>query len=233
MRFKEWEEYYKSLNSLMIPNEYVVRAFMGNYPDLSIPKNFIGKKVCDISCGDGRNLIFLKKIGLHLYGTEVTDEIVKKTILNLESHPENISADIRVGFNSRIPFPNNMFDFCLSWNSLYYLESSDPLEIHANILEVSRILKKGGFLICSIPTKECYSLNGAINVGNSVIKLNPIERSNWGGGVLTGQFFFQFENEQHIIDIFGNLFDNFKFCTLKSNCFGLSLDYLIFVCERR
>jgi SAM-dependent methyltransferase len=232
MRFKEWENYYKGLSSLLIPNEYVVRAFMGSYPNLCLPKNFSGKKVCDVSCGDGRNLVFLHKLGLILYGTEVTSEICKKTILNLQGLPCKISAEIRPGVNSNIPFHDQFFDYCLSWNSIYYLESSDIREIHENISEISRIIKNNGYLVCSVPMSGCYSLKGATFINDSVMEINPIDRAEWGGGVLNGQYFYQFKNENHIIEIFGKFFENFKFCTLTSNCFGLDLDYLIFVCRR-
>lgn len=233
MRFDEWEKYYLGLNPLMIPNEYVVRAFMGDYPFLCMPKSFAGKNVCDISCGDGRNLIFFNKIGLQLFGTEVTDLIVKKTKANLSAEIGSTSADIRIGVNANLPFDSNLFDYCLSWNAIYYLESEDPQEIKRHVAEAARVIKPGGYLICSVPLPQCYSLQGSQKINDSVIVLSPSQRPNWGGGVLTGQFFFVFQNKLHVEDIFGNEFIDFRFCTLTSDCFGLSLSYLIFVCRKK
>ena len=81
----QWTKSYSNSNQMPYPAEYVIRIFKGSYPKLDFDKkSFIGKKICDIGCGIGRNLVLLHKCGFDLYGTEITQEIVNKTKSNLE-----------------------------------------------------------------------------------------------------------------------------------------------------
>ena len=80
------KQYNKSVvdkKDIAYPAEYVIRIFKGDYPKLKLSKNkFSNKKICDISCGDGRNLSFLHKCGFDVFGTEITKTIVNRTIEN-------------------------------------------------------------------------------------------------------------------------------------------------------
>lgn len=87
-------------------------------------RNYVGARICDISCGDGRNITALKKMGFEIYGTEVTENICDLTQKKLTQHPQNISADIRKGFNWDLPFESDFFDYALSWNACYYMKDS-------------------------------------------------------------------------------------------------------------
>src|SRR5215831_15094793 len=144
-----WESYYLSLKeSYLFPNEFVVRAFLGNYPNLSLGRNYHGKKVCDVSCGDGRNLVLLHKLGFDLHATELTPEICDITKKRLLAHKERILVDIRAGTNAALPFEDETFDYMLSWNACYYMADERAL-ITDHVCEYARIMKPGGALICS------------------------------------------------------------------------------------
>lgn len=104
----------------MYPAEYVIRIFKGKYPRLNLSKDsFKNKKICDVGCGDGRHLVFLRKCGFDVYGVEITEKIVNKVKNNLLK--AKIDADVRVGTNDNIPFKDNYFDYLLSWNACYYM----------------------------------------------------------------------------------------------------------------
>ncbi|MDB5776793.1 MAG: hypothetical protein JWP38_2926 [Herbaspirillum sp.] len=230
-KFEAWEQYYSDLNSLLFPNEYVLRSFVGKYPGLNIDRNYRGKKICDVSCGDGRNMVLLHKLGFDLFGTEVTQATADITTEKLKNHPFQIACEIKAGTNTNLPFDDNFFDYMLSWNAIYYLED-ERSEMDSHVAEYARALKKGGYFVCSVPTKNCYSLLNCKELGNNRIEIDPLENS-WGNGLLKGTLMYRFDSFEHIEEKFGAHFTNFSWCKVSDDCFGLSLEYFIFVCQKR
>jgi ubiquinone/menaquinone biosynthesis C-methylase UbiE len=224
-----WDRYYKSLtDSYLFPNEYVVRAFLGTYPNLTMNRNYRGAKVCDVSCGDGRNLVLLNKLGLELFATEVSQEICEITRRKLLAHSEKIAVDVREGRNNALPFEDGFFDYMLSWNACYYMESENS-DISDHIREYSRVLKRGGYLVACIPTPECATLREAEKLGNNLIRINTKTRWN----ILNGSIYYQFESFDRIEEKFGEEFTDFQKATIMDDCFGFTLAYFVFVCRKR
>jgi ubiquinone/menaquinone biosynthesis C-methylase UbiE len=228
-QFERWNRYYRDLaESYLIPNEYVVRAFLGSYPGLKMVRDYKGAKVCDVSCGDGRNLVLLNKLGLELYATEVSSEISELTRRKLQSAAEPVDVEIRVGFNDALPYEDAAFDYMLSWNACYYMRS-DTSDIQGHVSEHARVLKPGGYLVMSVPSPGCFSLQGAKVVGDHLIQINT--DSKWN--MLNGSIYYQFDSKEHVERIFSTEFDQFSFAVLRDDCFGLPLEYFICVCRRR
>ena len=141
---KEWTKIFLRCE-MAYPVEYVIRIFKGSYPRLRLDKSsFKDKKICDVGCGDGRNLVLLKQCGFEVYGIEITEEIVSKTKSNLRVIGIN-DAEIRVGLNDSIPFEDAYFDYLLSWNSCYYLGEHRNFRKHVE--EFARVLKSDGYLV--------------------------------------------------------------------------------------
>lgn len=90
-------------------------------------------------------------------------------------------------------------------------------------------MKKDGYLIVSVPSPRCFSLVGAIELGNNLIKINT--NSKWD--MLNGSIYYRFDSFEDIESIFGSHFYNFQRCRISDDCFGLPLDYFIFVCQKR
>jgi SAM-dependent methyltransferase len=224
-----WGNYYRKLSdSYLFPNEFVVRAFLGTYPNLSMSRDYRGKRVCDVSCGDGRNLVLLHRLGLDLHATELTPEICSITRQRLLEHKEQIAVDIRPGTNRALPFPDGHFDYLLSWNAFYYMEN-ERSAIADHVSEYARILKPGGYLVCSVPAPDCFSLVGAEELGNDLIRINT--RSRWD--MLNGMIYYRFQSFAHIAEIFGSRFTDFQTARIHDDCFGITLSYLVFVCQAR
>ncbi|MCX6984812.1 MAG: methyltransferase domain-containing protein, partial [Lentisphaerae bacterium] len=81
---KEWNNLFLSAG-LSFPSEYVIRILKGTYPRLNLDKNaYKDGKLCDIGCGDGRNLLLAKTCGFDIYGVEISQEIVDKIKSNLK-----------------------------------------------------------------------------------------------------------------------------------------------------
>lgn len=234
---KKWTDYYNRLNSLMYPNEYVLRILVGNYPDLNLNLNGPGKnrryRILDASCGDGRNMRLLHGLDLDVVGSEITEEICQKVRKNLcaVGVPES-QIDVRVGDNENLPSPDSTFDYLLSWNAIYYLNSRES-DIRSHVAEFSRVLRQGGKLICSVPTPRCYSLVGAEEIKKDVVRLNPKMHATWGDGVLESAVFYSFKDSDHVESVFGPKFQDFRFGFLSDDCFGLPLDYILFVCSKK
>lgn len=224
-----WDIYYRSLKeSYLFPNEYVVRTFLGTYPKLKMRHDYVGAKVCDVSCGDGRNLVLLNKLGLELYATETSEAICEITRRKLLAHSDSIAVDIRPGANWALPFDDDFFDYMLSWNACYYMNDSTS-DILDHIREYSRVLKCGAYLVCSVPTPGCFSLIGASELENDLVQIKT--ESKWD--MLNGTIYHRFSSFDDIDAKFGKYFKNFQHCRLGDDCFGLPLEYFIFVCQKR
>jgi SAM-dependent methyltransferase len=167
---KNWaNQYKKTKNNPVYPTEWVIRTVAGaNYPFFKYNKdNYKGKKILDISCGDGRNLQLLINLGFDVYATEISDE----TVSSLKKRFPNI--EFSVGFNHHHIFPDDFFDYALACGSLYYLEQNTCFK--DNLKEINRILKPDAIIFANVPTKDTYVLKDAIhnNNGEYLIMKDP------------------------------------------------------------
>ena len=238
----KWNKYYQNLNSFMQPNEYLLKLLLGNYEG---KKNFLeGKdswhnafanlKCLDSSCGDGRNIPLLYKLGFLVYATEISSDICKKSYNNVCSAGVNIpKKNILTGFNNLLPFNNSFFDFLISWNAIHYLDQEKD-ELSENIREASRVSKKDGYFIGSIPGPKCYSLIGGKKVGTHKVQINPSTNYNWGGGILKGSLLYNVKTQKKLKSILSDQFINIETSELYWNGFGSApLHYFMFVAQKK
>ncbi|MBU1083864.1 MAG: class I SAM-dependent methyltransferase [Candidatus Omnitrophota bacterium] len=223
---KEWTKAFLKDEEMPYPAEYVIRIFKGSYPRLNLDKSkFQGKKICDIGCGTGRNMYFLRTRGFDVHGVEITEPIVDKVRQNLKKAGVD-KAEVRVGTNDNIPFEDGFFDYLLSWNACYYMGDSDDFGKH--VRELSRVLKKGGYLIMSIPQKTCYYYEGSetLKKGYRIIRNDPFNVRN--GAVLR-----IFEDVDEIKEEFSGNFENFVTATDHDDCFGLNYHLHMIICQKK
>jgi SAM-dependent methyltransferase len=222
---KAWNKELLKQNYIAYPAEYVIRIFKGNYPKLKLSKkSFSGKKICDISCADGRNIVLLNECGFDVYGTDITKEIVKHAKENLGQF--GIKPIIKVGNNTHIPFNPGFFDYLLSWNACYYMGNNLDFNLHVN--EYARVLKKNGYLIMSIPKETFPYFNGCkkLKDGYCIIKNDPLKVRN-------GQVLRCFKNKEEITKVFSKKFKNFVFGSVEDDCFGYDYHWFLVVCQKR
>ena len=222
---KKYNKIFLNQKNIAYPAEYVIRIFKGDYPKLKLSKNkFINKKICDVSCGDGRNLAFLNECGFDIFGTEISKEIVNKTKKNLSNF--KIKPTLKVGTNSEINFKDNFFDYVLSWNSIYYM--GENLDFNSHVEEHARIMKKNGYLIMAIPKLAFHYFKGSKKVkpGYCMIKNDPLKIRN-------GQVLRYFKNTNEIKTAFSKKFKNFIFGSIEDDCFGYDYHWYLVICQKK
>ena len=199
---KEWTNAYAK-SDMPFPSEYVIRMFKGKYPncDLKLAGGYKGKRLLDISCGIGRDLVLFNQLGFEeLAATEITEDIVRQA--EKEMNKLNIPATIRVGRNSDLPFEERYFDYVLSWNVCYYLDADPDFSKH--VKEYARVMKKDGILVFSIPKPDCFIYKNGIKKENGLIEI-----TNDPFGVRNGITLKCFSNEEEIVEEFGSCFKDF------------------------
>tara|TARA_B110001454_G_scaffold82403_1_gene79224 strand:+ start:57 stop:746 length:690 start_codon:yes stop_codon:yes gene_type:complete len=207
------------------PSEYLIRIFKGDYPKLKLSKNsFLKKKICDISCGGGRNLTFLNACGFDTYGTEISQTIVNNTKKNLSKF--NIKPVLKVGNNSTINFKDNFFDYLLSWSAIYYM--GETLDFNSHVNEHARVLKKNGYLVMSIPQLSFSYFKGSkkLNSEYCIIKNDNLKFRN-------GLTLRYFKNQSEIKKAFSKKFKNFIFGSVEDDCFGWNNNCHLVICQKK
>ncbi len=223
---KNWTKYYTG-RKLNWPSEYLIRIFKGKQPRLNLRAiPMAGKKVCDIGCGEGGNLVFLKKCGLKAYGVEISPEIVKQVKKNLAG--AGIKAELKVGANDNIPFKDNFFDFIVSWNACYYMGSIEK-DFGTYVKEFARVLKPGGYGVFCLPKRTMCVFDNSKEVkpGYRMIISEPRDK------VRKGEIQRVFNNEKEIKEAFGEYFENFAFGSLEDDCFGYIYHWHLMVCQKK
>jgi len=230
---KSYSDFHKShFSNHNYPTEWVIRTFLGTYPYLKLDKSkYNGGSVLDLGFGDGRNIQLLSNCGLNVFGVEITQQICTSVSEMLEL--KNITADLRVGSNINIPFPDSSFDYILASSSCYYVDGDSSFK--DNIIEISRVLKPGGYLIANFPLfskvlgidesfilKNCEFLNeGHVRLRNDIY------------GIRNGYVFQTFQDEYELKDTLSPFFIEVYSGKLYDNYFGVQINALICVAKKK
>tara|TARA_B100000767_G_C19689051_1_gene503127 strand:+ start:320 stop:997 length:678 start_codon:yes stop_codon:yes gene_type:complete len=219
---KNYNNLYQNIDNKVFPQEWVVRIFMGKYPKLDLRDNLEGKKILEVSCGDGRNLAPLIKKNMKISATEITNQVVK----NLANAFPNI--EFKQALNSFLPFDENNFDYLLSWNQIYYM-GIDKMNLNFTkyVEEFSRVLKPGGKLIVSVPMVDSFIFKDSIEINRNyrMVSNDPFDTRN-------GEVLRCFKGEQDIVREFSKYFNNFTFASSINDHFGIQNNWHIFVCQK-
>jgi len=218
---QKWlKQYNETKQNPVYPTEWCIRTIAGaNYPNLKLDKSqYKGKKILDISCGDGRNLNLLLDLGFEVYATEISEETI--AILS-KRFPE---VTFSVGFNHKQPFPDSYFDYALACGSFYYLEHKT--HFNENVIELNRILKHDAIFFANMTTKETYILHDAIPLedGEYLITNDPHDFRN-------GYRWQTVNSQEHIEQLFSQHLSIVTSCKLQEDYFGYVISNYIVVCK--
>lgn len=222
----EWAKLYRGQSELSYPAEGVIRILKGSFPGLLMPKPRAGK-ILDLGCGDGRHFPLFEQVGLTGFGTEITDEICADLTQRLKNRGVGF-GDIQKGTTDKLPYPDQFFDYLLTWNSCYYMTASGTLDFSKNIREMARVIKKDGWIICSIPKKSCFIFKDSHPT--EVEGFRVLARDPWGGR--EGEIMKCFESRDEIETEFGEFFAGFCHADIDMEWFGLAYHWHVFVARK-
>lgn len=222
---ESYTDFHKTHNPQQVyPSEWVIRTFLGKYPQLSLDKsNYRGAKLLDMGFGDGRNWSLLHNAGFEIHGVEITDEIV--SFGNERAKSLGISATLRVGTNSTIPFDDNTFDYILASSSCYYVDSGTTFS--DNLGEYQRVLKPGGYLVATLPEAGSSIFEGCVELEDGHVE---IRNDPWG--IRNGYVFKRFHSEEDIKKTFLPSFDSFSLGLCCDNYYGVQINLFLLVCRK-
>jgi ubiquinone/menaquinone biosynthesis C-methylase UbiE len=135
---------YKTKFPPSYPNEMMVKILSSSYYSKIIPKKFFDKKnkVIEVGSSSGNNLRFFIDKKFDTHGIEINKDMVKFGKKNLKRMGYKIPK-IKIGHNTKIPYPNNYFDCLVSINTLHYSSGDD---VDKALKEYKRVVKKGSIV---------------------------------------------------------------------------------------
>ena len=216
-----YENYYKrKKNNNLFPSELLIKIFLGTTTPIYSKHKLKNKKILDLSFGDGRNLVFFKKLGLKVYGTEISSKIVK-----IITSKQKLKDRFRVGTASDIPFQNSFFDYVVAYHSAYYLKEGD--EIEKNLNEIFRIMKKKSYFFGTIPLKSNYYFKGA-----KYLKKNQFKIINDPLKIRNNSVLACVKNKKELYKMLNKNFKKIRIGKFEMDFFGFKENFLFFTVEK-
>jgi SAM-dependent methyltransferase len=98
---------------------------------------YAGRRVLDVGCGTGVDLVRFVRGGALAAGIDIADSAIALAAQNLRH--QSLAAALCVGDGERLPFPDNTFDFVFAHGVVQYTPGDRAL-----VEECRRVLKPGG-----------------------------------------------------------------------------------------
>ncbi len=177
-----------------------------------------GGSVLDVGTLYANNLIPFFDRGWDCYGTEVTEESVE--IAKASSLKQKISSDIRLGFNTKLPFDNEQFDVLLSLGTIHYEETIEDVKLA--LKEFSRVLKRGGCALIETTAPKHHLFVKSKHIKEQLYQLDlPSDLRH-------KQFFTFFEDEAKFRKIASECFSSIEVARCTEQYPNTTIDIWIF-----
>lgn len=131
-----WNRFLK-FHGMIAPSAKLIQLMIPHVPRSGI--------LLDLGCGEGRNSIYLSRIGYRVIGLDLSSKALKVLMANLfeeEVRGTGITGDAR-----NLPFKSESVDGVLAHHLFDHLDQSAFQQAQAEVL---RILKPGGVLLLSM-----------------------------------------------------------------------------------
>lgn len=215
-----YSDFHRSKQGVHVyPTEWVIRTFLGKYPDLDLDKTrYKDANLLDLGFGDCRNMPLLNNCFFKIHGVEISEEIISLAESKLAAL--GISAILKKGTNTNIPFGDGFFDYILACHSCYYVDKNTSFR--HNLAEIARVLKGGGVFIASLPAPDNFILKDCIRQDDGhVVITNDIYN------LRNGYIFRTFENEEEVRRTFEPFFRDISVCRCEDNFWGVQINFFI------
>ena len=155
-QFKKEYRFYKKRKKLTTACDW--RWNGTKFGNLGSNVGFTGK-LLDVGCGLGHFCRYIKarSIDLEVTGMDFSKFSIKKA--KELSDKINMDIDFVVGDAQELPFEDNLFDYVISSDVIEHLDNPDK-----HLMEMKRVLKKGGQATILTPWKHLINKEGLISV---------------------------------------------------------------------
>ena len=222
---QDFVNYYNSRKYEKIyPSEFVVRTFKSDFTELKFDRPKKNDIVIDVSCGYGRNLLFLCEQGYKAYGTEVAQELCDATKQRMQSF--GYSPDILVGKNHNMPFENSFADYILAAYCIHHCDKGVVMQ--DNIKEYSRVLKDNAYLIASMIHKDSYFFKNSHREDDGTYVVSNDSFYN-----IVGCRMHPVGSVEEAVTLFSPYFEDFTFGEENNNFYGVSSHQYWMVCRKK
>jgi tellurite methyltransferase len=127
------------------------------------------KKVIDVGCGNGRNIIYFLRNGFEVFGIDPQPEAIEYVkSLATQLAPGSNTKNFTVGFAEDLSYEDNFFDLVICSAVLHF--ARDHQHFNGMVTSMWRTLKPGGFFFARLASKIGIEDN-IVEQGNGRFKL--------------------------------------------------------------
>jgi ubiquinone/menaquinone biosynthesis C-methylase UbiE len=137
---KQWDKIFKRYGKIFTKPQEDIPKIVNLFKKKGV------KRVLDLGCGSGRQVVYLAKHGFDVYGIDIAKEGIK--IARNWLKEENLKVNLKVGdIYKKLPYQNNFFDAIISTQTLHHNKIE---KIRKAIKEVERVLKPRGLIFITM-----------------------------------------------------------------------------------
>jgi ubiquinone/menaquinone biosynthesis C-methylase UbiE len=111
------------------------------------------RRVLDLGCGAGRHVVYLAREGFAVCGLDIAANGLAHTREWLARETQSVSAELKQGDISQIPYPDSYFDAVIS---IYVIYHKTYAGMQGVVAEIHRVLKRGGIALVTLQSKRGY-----------------------------------------------------------------------------
>jgi SAM-dependent methyltransferase len=109
---------------------------------------------------------------------------------------------------------------------MYYIDEGQWFK--DNLQEINRVIKPGGYLLATLPHPRTFILKGALEISDSHFRI-----TNDPYGLRNGIIFKVFHDKKHILDEFGQDYEDLSIGETHDNYYGSNISLWLVVGRKK